>query len=361
MSVIFSRLNYVISDFKSYLFLLIAVFLVGLALLLLKRNKLILLLVALGYTLVTLFAIGEFYFRYVFDQTDNVYQLKTTQNWVRRHVTWNSDGFRGPHFSVDKNPSETKIFFLGDSYTFGHGIKQVEDRYSQVLVNKLQAACPPGKTVTGYNLGLPGNQSVTHLQILKRTLPRYRPDAVVMEYYLDDIDGDKLPQQDPGFEAQIFSYKRSPVLNFFLSRSYALEYAYFRLLFLLRPDIDWGAYINFNESLYRDPQVWQRHLATLTNIIQLTRQANAPLIVFIIPLSHRLGPDYPLADIHQNLVEFFRDRQVPVLDLLPVLNQYPKDQLMVSRYDYHLNEFGQALIADDLYQLVKDIPAFQCR
>jgi len=182
-----------------------------------------------------------------------------------------------------------------------------------------------------------------------------------MEYYLDDIDGDKLPQQDPGFEAQIFSYKRSPVLNFFLSRSYALEYAYFRLLFLLRPDIDWGAYINFNESLYRDPQVWQRHLATLTNIIQLTRQANAPLIVFIIPLSHRLGPDYPLADIHQNLVEFFRDRQVPVLDLLPVLNQYPKDQLMVSRYDYHLNEFGQALIADDLYQLVKDIPAFQCR
>jgi len=135
MSVIFSRLSYVLSDFKSYLFLLIAVFLVGLALLLLKRNKLILLLVALGYTLVTLFAIGEFYFRYVFDQTDNVYQLKTTQNWVRRHVTWNSDGFRGPHFSVDKNPSETKIFFLGDSYTFGHGIKQVEDRYSQVLVN----------------------------------------------------------------------------------------------------------------------------------------------------------------------------------------------------------------------------------
>ena len=361
MPIVFSRLSYFISDFKYFLLVFFAVFALGVLILFLKRSKLIILLLSTVYCLLITFLAAEIYYRYIFDQTDNVYQLKTTQRWVQRHVQWNSDGYRDRHFAVDKNPAEKKIFFLGDSYTFGHGIKDSNDRYAEILTAKLNATCTSGKFITAYNLGLPGNQSVTHIQILERNLPRYRPDAVVMEYYFDDIDGDKLPNQDPRFEAQIFSYQQNPLLNFFLSRSYSLEYLYFRLLFLIRPDIDWGAYINFNESLYRNAQVWQRHVATLTSIINLTRRYDIPLVVFILPLSHRLGPDYPLTDIHQNLTQFFTAQKVPNLDLLPLLNQYPKPVLTVNKFDYHLNEFGQTIVADNLYQLVKDMPAFQCR
>lgn len=361
MPVILSRLNYFLTDFKYYLVIGAAASVVGFLILLLKRNRSILLLLAICYTLLAIFILGEFYYRYIFDASDNVFQLKTMQRWVQRHVIWNSDGYRDRHFSVDHPETETRIFFLGDSYTFGHGIANVADRYMEQLTARLQTDCSADKIIRGYNLARPGHQSLTHLETLKINLPRYQPNSVIMEYYLDDIDGDKLTSQNPGFEAQIFAYKHNPVLNFILSRSYALEYFYFRLLFLLRPDIDWGAYINFNESLYRNPQVWQRHLTTLTNVIQLTRQSGIPLVVFIIPLSHRLGPNYPLVDVHQQLVKFFRDQSVPTLDLLPILNQYSKEKLTVSRYDYHLNEFGHQLIADNLYQLVKDLPAFQCR
>jgi hypothetical protein len=361
MPVIFPRLSYFVADFKYFLVLFTLSLIVSIVIFNFRRNRITLLSVSIFLSLITCFLLLEVYFRYIFDQTDNVYQLKTSQRWVQRHVQWNSDGYRDRHFAVDKNPNEKKILFLGDSYTFGHGIKSVESRYVELLGQKLQSQCSSGKTITTYNLGLPGNQSITHLQILNTTLPRYRPDAIVMEYYLDDIDGDKFVDQDPGFEAKIFAYKKNPLLNFALSRSYALEYLYFRLLFLIRPDIDWGVYINFNESLYRNAQVWQRHVATLTSIINLTRQYNIPLVVFILPLSHRLGPEYPLADIHQSLTRFFTAQKVPNLDLLPLLNQYPKLILTVNKFDYHLNEFGQTIIADNLYQSVKDMPAFQCR
>jgi len=86
-----------------------------------------------------------------------------------------------------------------------------------------------------------------------------------------------------------------------------------------------------------------------------------PLIVFILPLSHRLGPDYPLTDVHQKLVDYLTSLNVPVVDMLPVLNQYRPEQITVSRRDFHLNEFGHQLIADNLYKFVKDLPAFQCQ
>ena len=153
-----------------------------------------------------------------------------------------------------------------------------------------------------------------------------------------------------------------PLIGWLLRHSYALEYWYIRLSSLLSSRHNWGEFINYNETLYRNDTVWNLHLSTLQHIVAATRGAvKIPLIVFILPLSHRLGPDYPLTDVHQKLVDYLTSLNVPVVDMLPVLNQYRPEQITVSRRDFHLNEFGHQLIADNLYKFVKDLPAFQCQ
>jgi len=358
-----SRLTYFLTDFKYYSVIGAAALVAGFLILLLKRSRLILLLLAISYSLLAVFILGEFYYRYVFDATDNVYNIKTTRRWIDRHVVWNSSGYRDDHFWTDKDQRETRIAFLGDSYTFGYGIKNMQDRYTELLGQKLRAACTEGKTLKTYNFGLPGNQSATYVKQLSAEVMRYQPDAIVMEYYLDDIDGDRPPELSRRpIEETIYAYKRQLILSFLLQRSYFLEYWYIRLASRLSPQHNWGELINYNETLYRDPQVWQRHLGSLQSIIASTRGTiKIPLVVFILPLSHRLGPDYPLTDIHQKLVDYFTSLDVPVVDMLPVLNQYRPEQIMVSRRDFHLNELGHQLIADNLYSLVKDMPAFQCQ
>src|SRR3990167_153367 len=327
---LWARLSYFIFDFKFYLLIFGAIFLLGIILLLLKRTRLTLAVVASIYTLTFIFALAEFYYRYIFDATDNVYYIKTTQRWIQRHVVWNGNGYRDDHFWQQKDPRETRILFLGDSYTFGYGLKDSQHRYSELLGQKLASSCPQGKTLKTYNLGLPGNQSQTYLKQLSAETSRFLPDAVIIEYFLDDIGADALPDQVLDFAQVIYSYKQKPIIGFLLHRSYALEYLYIRLAGLFSSSHDWSQFINFNQTLYRDPNTWQRHLSTLQKIITTAQSQRLPLAVFILPQSHRLGANYPLTDIHQQLVKFFTDQKVPVVDLLPILNQSPPQQIMVS-------------------------------
>lgn len=357
-----SRLTYFINDFKYYLVFFLVAFILGVIVLIFKRSKLVVLLLATGYSLLAIFVFGEFYYRYIFDATDNIYNIKTTRRWIDRHVVWNGNGYRDDHFWLDKDPRETRIAFIGDSYTFGYGIKNIDNRYTELLGKKLRAQCIAGKTLKTYNFGLPGNQSQTYVKQIPLEVMRYKPDAIVMEYYLDDVDSDKLPEMTPQFAQTIYGYKNLPIVGWLLKHSYGLEYWYVRLSSLLSSRYNWGEFINYNEILYRNETVWSLHLATLQHIVAATRGVTKiPLVVFILPLSHRLGPDYPLTDIHQKLVDYFTSFDVPVVDMLPVLNQYRPEQIMVSRRDFHLNEFGHQLIADNLYNLVKNMPAFQCQ
>ena len=357
-----SRLTYFLADFRYFLLFFLVVFVLGIVALIFKRTKLTLLIVAIGYTLVAIFAFGEFYYRYIFDATDNVYDIKTTRRWIDRHIQWNGAGYRDDHFFFDKDPRETRLAFIGDSYTFGYGIANMQQRYTELLGAKLTAQCAPDKTLKTYNFGLPGNQSQTYIKQVPLEVMRYKPNAIIMQYYMDDIDSDKLPELTPQFAQTIYGYKNLPVIGWLLKHSYFLEYWYIRLSSLLSSRHNWGEFINYNETLYRNATVWNLHLSTLQHIIAATRGATKiPLVVFILPLSHRLGPNYPLADVHQKLVDYLTSLNVPALDMLPVLNQYRPEQIMVSRRDFHLNEFGHQLIADNLYKFVKDLPAFQCR
>ena len=199
-----SRLTYFLADFKYFLLFFLVVFVLGIVALIFKRTKLTLLLIASAYSLIALFAFGEFYYRYIFDATDNVYDIKTTRRWIDRHIQWNSSGYRDDHFWTDKDSRETRLAFIGDSYTFGYGIKNMQQRYTEVLGAKLRSQCAPDKTLKTYNFGLPGNQSQTYVKQVPLEVMRYKPDAIIMQYYMDDIDSDKLPELTPQLTQTIY-------------------------------------------------------------------------------------------------------------------------------------------------------------
>ena len=63
------RLSYFIADFKYFLLFSLFIITLGIVILLLKRNKIILALLAISYTLLAAFFVGEIYYRYIFDAT----------------------------------------------------------------------------------------------------------------------------------------------------------------------------------------------------------------------------------------------------------------------------------------------------
>ena len=63
----------------------------------------------------------------------------TTKEWHKKFVTRNSHGLRDKEYSYNKPDEIYRILVLGDSQTFGHGIKRLEDTWHkklEVLLNK---------------------------------------------------------------------------------------------------------------------------------------------------------------------------------------------------------------------------------
>ena len=127
----------------------------------------------------------------------------------------NSWGLRGLEFSKHKESDVFRIITLGDSCTWGFGVKQTEE-YPWVLQRLLnQSAIPVVFEVQ--NAGIPGFSSLQALRYLKHELLNYQPDLLTI--YLGRNDHRNLREEGgyaPDHEVRIpsfFVYNMKSLLN----------------------------------------------------------------------------------------------------------------------------------------------------
>lgn len=113
----------------------------------------------------------------------------------RRITAWNDTfeaneiGYRtGPLPGRRGGRKTFRVVFLGDSWTFGMGVRQEESFPARVaeLANGLRAA--GSRPVEALNLGLPGYNTLNEVAALDFFYDRLRPDAVVICPTINDAD-----------------------------------------------------------------------------------------------------------------------------------------------------------------------------
>lgn len=96
----------------------------------------------------------------------------------------NGQGMRDDReFSYDKPAGTKRIVVLGDSYTIGYEVAQ-DATYASVLENRLRNA---GATIQVLNAGVSGFSNAEEYLYFIRELVKYKPDAVVVGYYGNDL------------------------------------------------------------------------------------------------------------------------------------------------------------------------------
>ena len=78
----------------------------------------------------------------------------TTDVWYGATVKINSKGILGPELEYDKPPGVTRVLFLGDSVTFGDGLKTYEETFPFLIGQRLTAQLK--KPVEAINTGVGG-------------------------------------------------------------------------------------------------------------------------------------------------------------------------------------------------------------
>lgn len=104
----------------------------------------------------------------------------------RVRVRTNADGFRGGPLPAAKPPGTVRIAVLGDSFTFGYGVRE-RQAYPARLARRLARAVP-GCRIEVVNLGVPGAGPLDYLHHLERTGARLVPDVVLVGVFANDVN-----------------------------------------------------------------------------------------------------------------------------------------------------------------------------
>ena len=255
--------------------------------------------------------------------------------WFERH--WGNmtpDDYRDS--PKTDTTGKTKVLIVGDSFTAGHGLSSADERYGNILAEKL------GSHYVVYNLGLSGSD--TRDEYARLTRFGVTPDVLVLQYFPNDIE--KVAAQQGLTPAAFEPYSDLPrSLRSLFMRSYLLNYLYWRF-----PHGNFAPFDTYARTAYNTPAIINAHLADLNQFIDYAQQHHARLYVVLFPFSHALEKS---AEYTKPVVSFFRQHNVPVLDAGKLMADLQPNDRVVGRNDGHASALVNRRVGDALARLMQ--------
>ena len=284
--------------------------------------------------LIVFLFIGETWYRFFVDTTDSFALNKITKRWGERYYKLNNLKARDNiDYPLKPSVGKHRYSFVGDSFTAGHGIKNVRDRFSNILREKLDAEV--------HIIAANGLETVDEYQLITKLnqVDQYEFDVIVLVYCLNDI-APFIPETNEIY-GKIYEYDNQ--LSWFEKQSYFLNYWSFRVWAMNNEHIqNYGAFVS---AAYKD-QTWLKQVELIKSLVGMIRSKGWELRVVTFPFLHQFNQHYQFYDAHEKLGDLWTTLQVPNLDLLPVFIHHKAENLVVNKFDAHPNERANQIAAN---------------
>jgi hypothetical protein len=261
----------------------------------------------------------------------------------------NSAGFRSPEHDVAKPANKFRIVGIGDSVLFGLGIG--DDENFLAVTNERLNGTDPQQPFEAINTAVPGYNTVMEVETLEAKGLAYSPDLVVVAWCGNDLD---LP-----------NFIGNPDDYLSLTKSFLIERVVFACQgvdrLVRRPLVDSPIHPdlfcrdNDPERVpprYRDMVGLDAYRAAMRRLQWLSHRHGFDVVV-----CHTSGFDY--------VREICAELGFPQLDAGPHLKEYMRchgiqrylgSELSVSATDPHGSAITHRLIADVLWEYLRDHP-----
>jgi lysophospholipase L1-like esterase len=288
------------------------------------------------------------------DHSDAFNGTNVSKRWFQRYIDAqrNEDGFRDRRTLATLAPpgsTAKRIVVFGDSYVAGHGIKRMDDRFTERLERAFNA--DGVDRVRVLNMGDPGYEISMIEAMMQAAIEMKHPiDVMIYCYMMNDIEG-----YDPRTEEFLRAINTRQPTNPLITRTYFPNWVYFRW-----EQIRANAAVDYFPHLIDsyETRAWDAVAASLTRIRDRCRAAGIEFRLVVFPFMQDLGPDSPFKNAHAKLASWAREHDVPFLDMEPVLSAHRHERIRVNAFDSHPNEYAHRLIAEALYEWLKADPQF---
>ena len=248
----------------------------------------------------------------------------------------NDRGFRGQEWDLQAD-SRSKILVLGDSYTFGWGVSDVETypHYLQEMLDRRK------KRYQVLNAGIPGYGISEELALFQELSQEFKPAVVVLGIVMNDAQPPgnvpTLPQTTYRFA---FSWLFSEVHERLRAGFPALPIGR-GTKFIPRANYNLDFSHPVNAAVYRD---------ALAGIAQLSRAIGSDCIAFVLPdFTQAFGASYSYHPAHKSIRKIAAEVGIEVRDIWDQVRTMDSKVLQVPG-DGHPNGKAQLIIAKYIFE-----------
>ncbi len=302
------------------------------------------------FTLLTMFAVTETVFRYFLDITDSGIQSRIARRWVDRHVRHNPKGFRDRTHALEPLPNRFRVAILGDSMVFGIGTDDPEDRFANRLEKSMTEAS--GVTTEVIKMALPGWSTRQQLEYFRENGVRYKPDLVILAYFINDIQG--IDPSEPQFE-----FRRHWLTDFFTTHFYSLDFfdcQYSPARIKATHELD-----AWFRIVFKNEKVLALHGQDLAKIQEISQAQDSQFVAVILPVPALMADGQERNSINATFRRLMEEHNIPYLDLWEKLKDYPHERMRVSAWDRHYSLEGNRIVADAIHECLESKGLFPKR
>jgi hypothetical protein len=319
---------------------------------LIQRKKTLFLNIAMVLVICVLFfAIGEVILRVFFSgMIISEYGNGPGALQLMNSAHYNSFGYRDVEHTIAKPQGVYRIVVIGDSFTFGNGIKNPEDIYSRLLQKKLDIVSPGKYEVI--TLGTGGYSTLDEYNVLNNLALNLSPDLIILGYYANDAEGlnSRVGYEKMFFQHYLIPWEAGAILY---THSYMYYFMESRLMNIAGKFGHELTYIDYLNHLYSDSNpFFPEHRKYLSGFINISNAHKVPVAVLNFP-AFSDSKEYPFQYISDYVKNISLSNNASFIDMETYFSAYNADALRVSFLDGHMNELGHNITANVLFEYIK--------
>jgi hypothetical protein len=273
------------------------------------------------------------------------------RRWEATHVHLNHFGFREREFPAQKPSGIYRIAVVGDSFTFGQGIEE-PDRFTNRLERTLNRG---GRRFEILNFGRPGANTIDEVQMFKEVVIGIHPDFVLLQWYINDVEGHDETSRPTGLPLL-----PSATLRSVLRQNSVFYYVLDQQWYALQVRLGWiKSYEDYIRARFSDPsRTGSREAAAeLAEFVALCRERKIALGIVLFPDMGGIGkPAYPFDFLHERVLAYCSREGLDCLDLRTSMAELGRrERLIVNRFDGHPNAAANRIAAEEILKRFEPI------
>jgi hypothetical protein len=297
----------------------------------------------------------------------------------------NPDGFNDDPFQEEKPPGIRRIIAIGDSFLVG--LVPRERNFIDIMERRIQSDLP----VEIYNMGINHTHPGQYLSVLVNEGLRWNPDVILIGLFVGNDIKVNAPENSFWYRRSIRTItipRRILALSSELAqrqnKNVPLGWAFGDPGYLDDPEKEFPT---FSEAKYlkkqrkhlklahRQPRWetekrWRGTLENLAGIHEVAKERGVPMLLVIMPDEFQVNEsvrnkvferfqlqpeDYDVALPQKRLVAFAKSRKIAVVDLLEPLREADKVQRCYHLQDGHWNSRGNAIAAEAILPVLREL------